>query len=89
MLKTGVVPHVPPRNRSNVPDLLQELRQLLVLHLQGEALFTVSVTKTSQLREDGEKFCKHHIFSRPPVVHIGLQCLHVNFLNLFYPFGFF
>lgn len=53
MLKAGVMPHAClPRDRGDVPDLLEELGQLLVLHLEREALLTVGVAQTPQLSED-------------------------------------
>ena len=52
LLKAGVVPDVLSGDRGDVPDLLQELGQLLVLHLEGEALLAVGVAETPQFRQN-------------------------------------
>ena len=52
MLEAGVMTHVLLGDRSNVPDLLEELGKLLVLYLEREALLTVGVAEAPQLRED-------------------------------------
>ena len=59
----------------DVPDLRQELRQLLVGHqLEVEALTRVVVAQRPQVGQDGQELGQGHHRLTPPIdLHVGLE----------------